>query len=391
MSTVFDPDGPGVNKQMMLDWMHINHPKTPVNPKLDKSGVAALIRDMQPAYFSDTKDDRPSNSIDVNANQTPSTAKNLGTLQSPSNPPPGSTHPPYQLMISPFQRLPPVSDQCSSKRKKETEDQITSPKVQAHPKKRTLSDRIDIHTGTSKSKSLKKKTLLDPSNPGKPTNRKVTQSKTKDPSATTSTSETSDPLAVISVKKEFDPAMALLGLSKASFSVEEEKQSPESTNLPSETNAKEVQDLIDFSDTHCLDMGNLVIGKDIQSISFFPCTNGPKKSGIDIFQEERKREERICALEDSLSQIVDKVGCFELKAVFLDYAICSSRASIKNIENKVSNLAIFEEKVNRLESTMSKLVEDLNRAKHEIETHEMILEGIMKGQLDEDDETSEDD
>lgn len=64
---------------------------------------------------------------------------------------------------------------------------------------------------------------------------------------------------------------------------------------------------------------------------------------------------------------------------------------MKDIENKVAKLATFEGKVNRLESMMSKLVIDLNNAKHEISTHEMIIEGMMNGQVEDDDETSEDD
>lgn len=113
-------------------------------------------------------------------------------------------------------------------------------------------------------------------------------------------------------RKNLIPQSLCLGYQRLVFFVEDEKHPAELINCTSETNANDVKDLIDFSDTHLLDMGNLgrysllviaswiiltlsivsVIGKDIPSISFFPYSNGPKKSGIEIFQEERKREER---------------------------------------------------------------------------------------------------
>lgn len=48
MSCLLDPSAPGVSKQMMLDWMHINHPKTTIRPRIDPASLAQLVRSVQP-------------------------------------------------------------------------------------------------------------------------------------------------------------------------------------------------------------------------------------------------------------------------------------------------------------------------------------------------------
>lgn len=52
MPCPLDPSAPGVSKQMMLDWMHIHHPKTPIRPRIDPVGLAQLVRSVQPDRMS---------------------------------------------------------------------------------------------------------------------------------------------------------------------------------------------------------------------------------------------------------------------------------------------------------------------------------------------------
>lgn len=44
----FDPDAPGINKQVMLDWMHINHPMTPIKSGSSRDEVAKKVKEVQP-------------------------------------------------------------------------------------------------------------------------------------------------------------------------------------------------------------------------------------------------------------------------------------------------------------------------------------------------------
>lgn len=43
-----DPDAPGVGKQAMLDWMHINHPKIPIKTGASREEVARKVKEVQP-------------------------------------------------------------------------------------------------------------------------------------------------------------------------------------------------------------------------------------------------------------------------------------------------------------------------------------------------------
>lgn len=52
MTCLLDPSAPGVSKQMMLDWMHINHPKVTIRPRIDSIGLAQLVRSVQPESTS---------------------------------------------------------------------------------------------------------------------------------------------------------------------------------------------------------------------------------------------------------------------------------------------------------------------------------------------------
>lgn len=50
--TMLDPSASGVTRQMMLDWLRINHPKSPVSDSVTKTILAVMVREKQPECLS---------------------------------------------------------------------------------------------------------------------------------------------------------------------------------------------------------------------------------------------------------------------------------------------------------------------------------------------------
>ncbi|KAH9808452.1 hypothetical protein DFH28DRAFT_909465 [Melampsora americana] len=59
ISDRFDPNIPGVSKQAMLDWMHINRPMTFIKKNANKNEVAQKVREAQPELFPDPFSEEP--------------------------------------------------------------------------------------------------------------------------------------------------------------------------------------------------------------------------------------------------------------------------------------------------------------------------------------------
>lgn len=49
---ILDSDTPGVDKQAMLDWMHINHPKIPIRTGARRDEIAKKVKKAQPECTS---------------------------------------------------------------------------------------------------------------------------------------------------------------------------------------------------------------------------------------------------------------------------------------------------------------------------------------------------
>ncbi|EGG06090.1 uncharacterized protein MELLADRAFT_63663 [Melampsora larici-populina 98AG31] len=48
IESTLNPSNLSVNKQIMLDWLRINHPMTPIKSGAKKAEVAKIVRDVQP-------------------------------------------------------------------------------------------------------------------------------------------------------------------------------------------------------------------------------------------------------------------------------------------------------------------------------------------------------
>ncbi|KAH9818310.1 hypothetical protein DFH28DRAFT_925802 [Melampsora americana] len=383
----------GVTKQMMLDWMHIHHPHHPIPPGLDKISLAALVRKMQPEHFSDTTPVTPVCSLGTE-NQTASelsAAKNLLSLPSSQMMASSHSRPHFPTTtLRALQQLRPVLHQVPQPHT-DGGDQTFTSGPQAHPNKRTVSVVKKEEVKPARRSAIVASHIT--------TGEKETSHGTDDKLVTlpnTDEKQSVTPSTTLLVKNEPEESqIPIRGSSEHRSSLEHHHPDTVSDSA-SPVHTNEVNDLIDFSDTHCLDTGNVVIGNDIKPISFFTSKNGPKKSGVDIFQEERKREDRICVLEDSVSRMVDKfemsvadVFRYEKRHEEQDHAIRSLKTTIKHLESKISNIVLFEETVNRVLSRVDQLEEELNRADSEIKTHELVLERLMNAE-DDDDEASED-
>ncbi|EGG01740.1 uncharacterized protein MELLADRAFT_91921 [Melampsora larici-populina 98AG31] len=157
---------------------------------------------------------------------------------------------------------------------------------------------------------------------------------------------------------------------------------------------KQVGDLIDFSDSEIMDTGNLVIGKETPPIAFtksnkaLNTAKGSAKSGVDIFLEERGREERISALECSTTQLGEKLklnttNCFRhsMQLEKHDHSISNMQSNmdrVERVESKVLAIATLEEKFKSLEHEVIKLRTQLGRAMREISTHEDMFVRLME-------------
>ncbi|EGG08652.1 uncharacterized protein MELLADRAFT_104905 [Melampsora larici-populina 98AG31] len=162
---------------------------------------------------------------------------------------------------------------------------------------------------------------------------------------------------------------------------------------PEKTENNAQMDLIEFSNTECMDIGNLVVGKDIPPTSFTTAI-GKKRYGVDVFIKERGREERICQLEKSLSQVLQEVG--HLSADILEYKMKFEDQENKiqlieesngRLEKNVRSTGTLDSKVAHLETQVGNLCQEVAIDHDEIITHGEILERLMQSD-EEEDETS---
>ncbi|EGG00679.1 uncharacterized protein MELLADRAFT_93076 [Melampsora larici-populina 98AG31] len=408
--SVLDPDNPAVNKQIMLDWLRINHPKTPVSSKANKGEVADIVRKSQPHIFGD-----------------------------PNSPAGPSTQPPNQVYPS-LESL-----------------RVSSPAVGQHFQmsenllKRSASADLDVphpnqriaNIGEIPGKRIKAATDAEFGESGESSKIKGKKSRGKKPKSTkiktrgTLKPVGSDgvpgvpqpqplPISPISSLSDEEERLELQGLKQTiSAPLVDISGAPDSfpspqvsiiapgiksrkpfvnpcttkdffTPNPSTSQLKinkskddhttDELDLIQFSDTEIFDIGNLVIGRDIPTIGmqehFSP---SKKKTGVDVFQEEQRREQKVKSLEERLAHLETSIDILEKKAsnsLFQEMQQHQSNADAiaKNtslLEQAKEEITVLQDKVETLDTERINLQYDLDMARINIDAHHRIFRKIL--------------
>lgn len=172
-----------------------------------------------------------------------------------------------------------------------------------------------------------------------------------------------------------------------SFSSQKAKQF--TTILPE---AAELGDLIDLSDVDLLAVDDLDIGAEMSSHS---SSTTIYKSGVDIFKEERLQVERLCVLEESVSNILSRidsiekqsgtnVGKNEKERYEIEHSI---ELATNRLDTQGEYINAVKETVSNLKNELDSLIQQCKRVDQEIRTHEKCIIRLME--QDDDNEESE--
>lgn len=344
---LLDPSSRGMSKQTMLDWLRINHPQTPIKSGINKTEVAKIVREMQPEYFPDPNSEAPI--LDSNAGtSTPSTSSSL-------------TRSTEEKLATPL--LPPVLP-----------SQPLEAKADLSKKKRSASDELDCERLLKRPEIVKTDVLLSPS-----------QALKKDKWRQKSAKPHRNQLNGTCISRTI-PAKSM----SKSISV---------TIIPqvSSNPADDIPPLIDVSETDWMDSPNPVIGKDIPPMEIPPeSTAGEKshrKSGIEVFKEERKRAQQIQELAESVENLK-----FQLETnAKSDLSVLAEelrreeevrllQVRVADLEPKVEQIGLLQTTVKNLEAEMTRLCGRLSTAMEDIRAQEEVLTKFMN--LEEVDENS---
>lgn len=309
---MMDPSAAGVTKQMMLDWLRINHPMTTVFSHIRKARVAEIVREKQPEFFADPASDAPavipggSQSDTLNPFQTGITVPEAEITEQQAELHDSLHEVPRPLTVSgrhAKRSCSPTSSGKPSKRStsawpvpSEGGSQLSS--APEHHVKRPAS--LTPYEPLSKRVNIGDQGPL-PRKPPKKDRKKLRQSY---PSSGPSRSSHLDSPKTASVvngsdinlldRSSLEDLNALLGYEVAPMDSSTTSNVVRFGSVPNETqnitNTPEnpgMRDLIDFSGVDLLSVENLVITEDIH-LRKIPTL---VKSGVDVFQEERRRAE----------------------------------------------------------------------------------------------------
>ncbi|EGF97152.1 uncharacterized protein MELLADRAFT_87577 [Melampsora larici-populina 98AG31] len=401
MPDIFDPSAPGVTRQMMIDWMHIHHPMTTLRPRIGTDELSDLVRGKQPAFFPKLTSHVPAlATLDTASKPVAESSKHGNITQSHTTNTKQNTLSPIETV----QHHPPKINTLHESLIKKTKPVSSSPSPSLLRKRGVALDTGSengpsvkhVKTGESKvsleskvsrvrktSTAHKKKITPKPSEidqgPSDTTQSEISKTKA------VKFEESENTLITLSNLEPEISSAATSGTVKIKHRI----RIPPKPELPATTN--EVMDLIDFSDTDILDTGNLVIGKDISPISFDTSTNTPtavkgvKKSGVEVFLEERSREERICALEGSKAQMAEKIE-MNSKTLFqhsmrleeIDHSVSHLQTNVNRLDGEVSVISTLEAKLETLQNQVIDLRQQLNIARDDISTHEDVIARMME-------------
>ncbi|EGG01638.1 uncharacterized protein MELLADRAFT_91904 [Melampsora larici-populina 98AG31] len=351
------PSSRGMSKQTMLDWMRINHPQTPVKSGITKNEVSKMVREMQPEYFPDPNSEAPA--VDLTpGTQTPGLfAPLFETSTTPIHSTSSSAQENASVPIT--AHLEPPPDLESS----------TNIKVK---KKRTASDELNCGRFFKRSDIGDATILPDPS-----------QSRKKDKVL----SRPSKPQRTQLKGTNLNRVTSATSMSK-------------SINIPVKIEAlvkaeNHVPPLIDMSETNWMDSPNPVNGHDIPPIEMPPASVSGKslksKSGVEVFQEERRQAQKIRELEDAVEQLRVRMETNEksdlsalAEEMRQDEAIRLLTVRVGGLEHKIEDIRQLKDSVTNLKSQLTDLCAQMSTIVEDIKVPEEVIKGLMS--LDEDDE-----
>ncbi|EGG07071.1 uncharacterized protein MELLADRAFT_85981 [Melampsora larici-populina 98AG31] len=371
---------PGVTRQMMIDWMHINHPMTTVRPRIGIDKLSDMVRGEQPEFFPKLTSHVPAlATLGTASKPKAETSKHGNITQS-------HTTNTKQTALAPIETRAVALDTGSENGPSVKQVKTGESKVSLESKV----SRVRKSSTTHKKKYSMLRVLLSntsqitlkPSEidqgPSDATQNEISKTKA------VKFEESENTLITVS---NLEPAMSSAATS-GTMKIKHKICIPPKPEL---TRTNEVMDLIDFSDTDVLDTGNLVIGKDIPPISFDTSTEtstavkGIKKSGVEVFLEERSREERICALESSKAQMAEKaemnsMTLFQhtMRLEQIDHSVSHLKTNVNRLDGEISAVSTLEAKLEALQNQVLDLRQQLDIARDDISTHEDVIARMME-------------
>ncbi|KAH9808402.1 hypothetical protein DFH28DRAFT_1087879 [Melampsora americana] len=410
MPCLFDPDAPGVSKQMMLDWIHINHPKTIIRSRIDPLSLAQLVRSLQPEL--DFPNSASNTSTHLSAAEGASEIDTSGNIANGQIVTSGigisgaTANYPKIRSIQELQDLKPAippslnpttgtarqgkrvasSEIKKSPKTTETEARGTSSKI---TKKKKIN-----HTSRSVNKFTASLGAISPQSGNPPTLPAIVASGQSpvfdEDEQDLKNLRDSIRMPVLPLATSITKPDIATNKSTTPQVVSTEMNGPTRSKKPKDVGPA---DLIEFSDNELMDAGNLVLGKAIPPILINNMTK--TKSGVDVFLEERGREQRICQLENLLAQVLDGVEQlreenyqFAMKFKDLENVTKSTEAVNNRLDRKVQIIERLEPMVTHLQAQVDTLRHNFDDHHEDVVTHGQILERLM--QEDEDEEDTED-
>ncbi|EGF97266.1 uncharacterized protein MELLADRAFT_86116 [Melampsora larici-populina 98AG31] len=278
---MLDPGAAGVTKQMMLDWLRINHPKSPISSSISKSEAAVKVREKQPKFFPDPKSDRPAMFIHQDLIFRNGTDRANNQLRPPS---PHETKP---VLPQPDAEIP-LGNQF---KRSASPSSSTRPSKRSNISTKELSRQMGSIKKNVKDKK-RKQVAFSPKAMQAPT-----QAVSSKPVVNVMEEETQRDINALQHYEA--PAMS----PSASHMV----KSPLVEQQPIPPTIQPMDDLIDLSDGDILSVGNLEI--DIPPLKL---PTSKVKSGVDVFHEERARADKtVGVLEASVSELSNRIECVE--------------------------------------------------------------------------------
>ncbi|EGF98391.1 uncharacterized protein MELLADRAFT_95729 [Melampsora larici-populina 98AG31] len=437
---MLDPSATGVTKQMMLDWLRINHPMTPVSSHSLKAFVAELVRKKQPEFFADPTSDAPAVIPDGSQSDTQNPFEtNITVFADPeSDAPaviPGGSQPdtpnPFQTNHTVFS-VPPqaVLEPEVTEQQAHLHDSLHevprsstvsirpakrsgSPTFSGKPSKRStfgvsqLSNASEHHVKRPASPTTheplpKRANIGDqgllPRKPSKKGRKTLRQSY---PSGGSSRSAHRDSSMTASLVKGSDINLldrgseedlnALLGyevtpMESSNLFAVDRFSSPmnEMKNIINTPENPGTRDLIDFSSVDLLLVENLAVITQDAPLSKIPTL---VKSGVDAFQEERRRAETVVSeLEKSVSCLLNRMDLMEEKSAAhiveheqqryeQDHALQQATCRLDKQAKCIDEL---RDTVSSLKQQLDVLHRRLNRAEEDIGTQERCIVRLMQ-------------
>lgn len=350
---VMDPSAPGVTKQVMLDWMRINHPKSPIATHLNKSDVAVKVREKQPDFFPDPKSNNPAlvptvsdiaDPLQIDA-AVPTILSKAHAKRSAS--PTSSTKNPKRTHLGDEGINLPNKIPSSWKPKEKKKKRIT--------KKFPFFDSSEpLHSGSDTTKPAIQDSALD----------FMERDSRKD----------------LKALKHFEAVPMDESTKPLGRVFSSQKSEKFNTILPK---AAELRDLINFSEVDLLAVDDLDIGGKAPSHS---SSTTIYKSGIDIFKEERLQVERLRVLEESVSNMLSRIeslekqsgtniGKHEKERYELDHSL---ELATNRLDKQEEYINVVKDTVSSLKKELNSLINQCNRVDQEIRTHEKCIIRLME-------------